>query len=256
MARKKFDDLVCDLGNGQVALRHKRNAAFLSNADPNAELDLGGTSLWAIRLCRILFWLGLLALIGVLVTSFHIWMWDGSPLTGTVDADVLRFEKKSRGGVVSYQYEVGGEKYSAQQYANSTDRKWREPDGTVKVIYLDFMPGSSKIEKTVERMDWFMVCILPILPLGFVLGGYLYRKELQRMAQIEETATHVLNGQVTNRIKSKGTVIIQYKTVSPNSQKEIFGGVQLGKLEPALANMQVGADVAVIFASGKQHTLL
>jgi hypothetical protein len=239
MARKKFDDLVCDLGNGQVALRHKRNAAFLSNADPNAELDLGGTSLWAIRLCRILFWLGLLALIGVLVTSFHIWMWDGSPLTGTVDADVLRFEKNS-----------------AQQYANSTDRKWREPDGTVKVIYLDFMPGSSKIEKTVERMDWFMVCILPILPLGFVLGGYLYRKELQRMAQIEETATHVLNGQVTNRIKSKGTVIIQYKTVSPNSQKEIFGGVQLGKLEPALANMQVGADVAVIFASGKQHTLL
>jgi len=51
-------------------------------------------------------------------------------------------------------------------------------------------------------------------------------------------------------------VIVQYKTKSPITDAEIFGGEQLGKLDPALKNMQVGSPVAIAYANDKEQTLL
>jgi hypothetical protein len=66
----------------------------------------------------------------------------------------------------------------------------------------------------------------------------------------------VLNGTVSKRIPSKGFFIVQYQTTSQESGDDLFGGVQIGKLEPILSGMQVGARVAVVYANDQEHTLL
>lgn len=251
---KRLKELVCELDQGPVALRFKNSETFLSNED--TELDLGGTNIWAIWFCRFLFWFGLLALVGVMCLAFYIWMWDSSPLTSTVAADVVGYDQKSQGAVVRYQFEVDGKKVSAEQYANSTESKWRDANAKADVVYLNFMPSSNKLKKTVERMDWSILILGPIMPIVFLLGGHLGKRAMQRMARIEEKASHILRGEVTNRIRSKGTVIVQYKTKSPITNEEIFGGEQLGKLVPALKNMQIGSPVAIVYANDKEHTLL
>ena len=76
------------------------------------------------------------------------------------------------------------------------------------------------------------------------------------MVAIENNASHILNGEVTGRIKSKSTVIVQYKSKSPLSGEEIFGSVQLGKLDPMLKQIENGTPVAVVFEGEKEDTLL
>jgi hypothetical protein len=209
--------------SGQVALRFKNSESFLTDA--NAELNLGGTNPWSIWICRIMFWTGLAALIGILGLAFYIWMWDSSPLTKTVEADIVGLDKKSKGAVVEYKYEVEGNDYSTKQRVYSTKSSWKKANAKAEVVCLSFMPGTSKLKKSIERMDWSILFLGPILPLGFILGGCFGNRETKSMARIEENATHILSGEVTNRIRSKGVVIVQYKNVSPETGKEIFGGV-------------------------------
>lgn len=245
---------MCELDQGDLALRFKNSESFLSNGE--VELDLGSTNFWTIWFCRILSCLGLIMLIGLLGMAFYIWMWDSSPLTSTVAANIVDFDKKSQGAVVRYQFKVDGKEYSAEQHVNSTERKWRDDNAKANVVYLNLMPNSSKLEKTVERMDWSILLLGPIMPLGFLIGGYLGTRAMQRLVRIEQNATHILRGEVTNRIPSKGTVIVQYKIMSPATNVEIFGGEQLGKLDPALKSMQIGASVAIAYANDKDHTFL
>jgi hypothetical protein len=252
--QKKLSELNNLLDDGQVFLRLKKSEPFLSGK--SELLDLGGKSVGVFWFCQILFWLGLVSLIGILAMAAYIWMWDYSPLTGTVQADVIGIEKKSQGGDVNFQYEVSGKSHQIQQYANSTKRAWFEEDAKAEVVYLKFLPGAAKLNTNVEKMDWQIVFLGPIMPLGFLIGGYMGKKSAERLSRIEDNATHILNGSVSKRIPSKGFVIVQYKTASPISGQEIFGGVEVGKLEKALGGLQVGARVAVIYAGEKDHTLL
>lgn len=251
---KKLDELSNQLGFDEHALRFKKSHAFLSGQ--SEVLDLGGKSPVAIWLMRLLMFIGAIALVGILGLFFYIWMWDSSPLTTTVEARVTGIKKKSQGGDVSFEYKVNGQTYEADQYANSTKRAWQGENSTAEVVYLNFMPSAAKLKSTIERVDWMMLVLGPIMPLGFLIGGYMGLQAAKRMSRIEDNATHLLSGTVSKRIRSKGFVIVQYQTTSPESHDALFGGVQIGKLEPALAGMQVGARVAVVYASDKEHTLL
>ena len=251
---KQFSELDNRISDGQIVLRFKRSESFFKDA--SAAIDLGGTSLISIWICRILTWVGCLALVGVLALAFYIWTWDSSPLTDTVQARVLNIDKQSQGGVVNYEYKVGNKTYAASQYSNSLESNWRNENSTAEVVYLNFMPGTSKLTKTAEPMDWSILLLGPILPLGFMLGGYLGKRSVQRMARIEDNATHLLDGTVTNHIPGKGMVVVQYKATSPETGNEIFGGVEIGRLEPVLSQMQIGTPVAVVYANRKDHTLL
>jgi len=253
MARK-FNELTCNLSEGQVALRFKKSETFLS--DPNAELELGGRSLIGLWFCRLLFWPGLLSLLGILGLAFYIWMWDSSPLTSTTEADITGYERKSQGGLLRYEYEVDRQTHTAATPTNSFSSEWEESEATTDIVYLKVAPGSSKPKINVERMDWSILILGPIMPLGLLLGGWFGRRAMERMARIEENATHLLHGVVNDHFPSKGQVIVQYKAIPPISGHEIIGAVQVGKLEPTLKQLYSGAPVAVVYASDKEHTLL
>ena len=239
--------------SGDVQLRLKKSKQFLSGGSET--IDLGGKSPISLWVCRLMIWLGLISLIGILGLTFYIWMWDSSPLTSETEVRVTSIDKKSQGGEVSFEYKVNGTDYKTTQYANSLRNEWKGEPGKGTAVYLNFMPGSSKLKPTVERMDWGMLFMGPIMPLGFLIGGVLGLRSTQRLARIEDNATHLLNGVVSNHFKTKGMVVVQYKAQSP-SGSEIFGSVDVGKLESVLPSLQVGAAVVVVYANDKEHTLL
>ena len=251
---KKLNELDVRI-TGDVVLRLKKSKAFLNGE--SEELDLGGKNLISIWSCRIMKWLGAITLIGLIGMAFYIWMWDSSPLTTKVDARITKIAKTSQGGNIDFEYEVNDKTYKSTQYANSLRKRWKDDPGTGEVVYLNFMPGKAKLKTTIERMDWSMLFIGPILPLGFLIGGIWGLRSAQRLSRIEDNATHLIEGVIDRRVPIKGMALVQYKAISPtNSGTEIFGSVNVGKLESILKDLQVGTPVAVVYAGDKEHTLL
>lgn len=119
--------------------------------------------------------------------------------------------------------------------------------------YLDAVFGAPPEREKFEPF-MFVICMLFLTALGG--AGWLARSTQKKLKTIDENATHVCSGTVTQQIRSKGHVIVCYTFVSPATQQKLNGTSQVGNLESARGQLVPGAPVAVLYATEKLHVLL
>jgi hypothetical protein len=246
---KQLAELTVQKSGNPIWFARPANADFITGRRPHVQLDTISEK-W-VTVGKAMIVLGIAALIAFIGLLAYIAIWNSSlavETTGTIDG-------VSNG--ILYHYTVDGTRYDKVERANRFVSNWDEGGVPEPVVYLSFWPSESRLAFNVEGIKWidaiFLIGGLALIPWG---GRNIIRHH-QRMIELRDEATHVLEAKVVQVIRgAKGVMTYVYTAPSPVTGKEIRGTFDIGRLNSNFGRVGVGSTVAVLYRSDKLHTIL
>ncbi len=201
---------------------------------------------------------GFFVLIAALLLGWTLYsgMWNSS-LAATTPSTTLELIDTPTGQQLRYSYQVDGQEYhAAESPGPRSNSGWASGDASEPIRYLTFSPRTAHLDFLVERFDWTVAVFGQFFILSLAYAGHAMMKSQRKLETLVDGCTHLLLGEVVQVIQGQGQRHIIYETAAPESGTPIRGAVQVGEAESVKNSLVPGAQVAVLYLSHSNHTLL
>ena len=251
---KTISQLTVALNGGNLQMYRPENAEFLAGTRSYPLLE----GLWAgwPPIARLLTVVGTIALIaGLGWLAYNVLR---SPLL-TVKIFDATFDNIDQGNVY-YHYVVDGTRYDKIEPLapgkGSSFAGWTAGQNIV-ITRSRLIPSISWLDNNglIQGTDLAVIAVVFGLSALFC-SRVLILKPYRRMSALSDSATHILEGEITQRYTPGKTTVYNYTITSPVSGDQIRGHFAMGNLNPGRHKIVLGSRVAVLYSDDSLHTAL